>query len=654
MEKRFLFASVLFLGACAGSAPHASSPAGNAAPATNGRPGAARTAAPEEDAGVPIGPSDPTWGSRTAPVTIVEFADFECPFCARAEPTLARVRETYGPDTVRFVWKNSPLPFHANARPAAEAAAGVQALGGSDAFWRFRALAIENPKKLGEDAYVAWGQQAGLKDPDGFRLGLRSHAWASKVDADLAEAKDLGAMGTPWFFVNGIRLTGAQPFEAFQSLVDAQLIAARAKLAAGTAPERVYAELSKDNRAAQPPEGDDDTEEEDTKTVYQVPVAGSPARGEPGALVTIVEFADYECPYCVRAEATLRELRADYGDKLRFVFKNEPMPFHPRAEPAAEAALEVRAEKGDSAFWSFHDALLTNQADLTDKGLSETAKSLGARPDKVGAAIDKRLHKAEIDADQNTADDFQANGTPHFFVNGRRLVGAQPKEKFVAIIDEEIKKARALIDSGTKPDAVYGALTKDGQPAPQPERVGVEGLPANDPARGPAAAKVTIHEFADFQCTFCARAEDTLKEIAKAYGDKVRFVWHDLPLSFHENALAAARAAREARAQRGDKGFWSLHDTMFADNTKLSRADLDADAHALGLDMSKWAAALDSDTHKVDVDADASAADKFGFKGTPSFVVVAAGAKSGSVIIGAQEYTKFQRVIEGAIVEAHR
>jgi protein-disulfide isomerase len=614
----------------------------------------ADAAPPEDDAGVPIGPSDPTWGSRTAAVTIVEFADFECPFCARAEPTLERIRKTYGPDKVRIVWKNKPLPFHPNARPAAEAGAGVQALGGNDAFWRFRDLAMDNPKKLGEAEYVAWAQQAGLTDIEGFRSGLRSHTWAPKVDADLSEASDVGAIGTPWFFVNGIRLTGAQPFEAFETLVEAQTLAAKAKIAAGTTPERVYAVLSKDNRAAQPPEHDDeDDEPEDTKTVYKVPIGASPARGGPGALVTIVEFADYECPYCARAEATLRELRADYGNKLRFVFRNEPLPFHLRAEPAAEAALEVRSEKGDAAFWSMHDALLADHADLTDEGLVALATSFGARADKVKAAIGAHVHKAEIDADRDVAADFQANGTPHFFIDGRRLVGAHPKDQFATIIDDEIKKAQALLDGGTKPENLYEALTKDGKPAPSPERVDVAGLP-DGPAKGPAGAKVTIHEFADFQCPFCARAELPLKEVAKAYGDKVRVVWHDLPLAFHENALGAARAAREARAQRGDRAFWQLHDTLFADGTKLSRGDLDADARALGLDMTKWAAALDGEAHKAEIALDAGAADKLGFNGTPSFIVVASGAKSGYVIVGAQDYAAFRRLIDRALGEARR
>jgi protein-disulfide isomerase len=644
---------------------HTSAPATTAAPVAAGPLAPVAPSSPEDDAGVPVDPSDPTWGSRLAPVTVVEFADFQCPYCARAQPAMARIRQVYGPDKVRMVWKNAPLPFHADARPAAEAGAGVRALAGDDAFWHFLDLAFDNPGKLGEDAYVAWAQQSGLKNTDDFRAGLRSHRWAAKVDADVAEAHAVGAAGTPWFFVNGVKLVGAEPFEAFQTTIDAQTIAAHAKVASGTPADRVYAVLSKENRAAEPPDKDDDDEPEDTKTVFKVPVGASPVRGPAGAPVTIVEFADYECPFCVRSEATIRAIASDYGPKVRLVFKNEPLPFHRRAEPAAEAALEVRAEKGDAGFWAMHDAMFVEPRDLGDEGLVKLAVAAGASADKVQAAITKHTHKAEIEADADVADDFQANGTPHFFINGRRLVGAQPKARFAAIIDEELKKAQALADGGTKPEALYDALTKDGQAAPAPDRVPIDGLPATDPSRGPATAKVTLHEFADFQCPFCVRAEATVKEVAKAYGDRVRFVWHDLPLPFHENAMPAARAAREARKQKGDKGFWAMHDAFFADSaesksegksegTKIARADLDADAKTLGLDMTQWAAALDGDAHKDEVALDAEAADKIGFKGTPAFVIVPAGAKSGYVVEGAQDFGHFRRLIDRAMSEAKR
>jgi protein-disulfide isomerase len=425
---------------------------------------------------------------------------------------------------------------------------------------------------------------------------------------------------------------------------------------AGTPPGRVAVALPQEKFPTQP--GDDDEEDADpptgeAKTVFKIPVGKSPMRGGPAALVTIVEFADYQCPYCSVVESTLRELRRDYGDKLRIVVKEEPLPFHPRAEPAAEAALEVRAEKGDAAFWTMHDLLFDNQRDLSDDVLVRLAASAGARGNEVRAAIRKRAHRAEIEADEEVADDFQAGGTPHFFINGRRLVGAQPKDNFVAIVDDELKRAKALLDAGTRPEALYDALTSGGAGPPEPERKGLDSLPKGDPARGPTTAKVTVHEFADFQCPFCARAEATLQEVAKSYGDRVRFVWHDLPLPFHDRALAAARGAREGRRQGGDRAFWALHDKFLLE-AKLSRGDLDAAARSLGLDMDKWKAALDGEGHDAEIGADRDAASALGFKGTPSFLIVPLGAMAGYVITGAQGYPKFRKLIERASIEARQ
>ena len=84
------------------------------------------------------------WGKRDAPVTIVQYSDFQCPYCSRVEPTMDQVKSTYGPDKVRIVWKNYPLPFHQNAKPAAEAAQGVFALGGNDAFWKWHDTDFKN------------------------------------------------------------------------------------------------------------------------------------------------------------------------------------------------------------------------------------------------------------------------------------------------------------------------------------------------------------------------------------------------------------------------------------------------------------------------------------------------------------------------------
>ena len=278
-------------------------------------------------------------------------------YCSRVEPTLQQVKDTYGPDKVRLVWKNNPLPFHQNAKPAAEAAQGAFALGGNDAFWKWHDTAFKNQQSLGTDSYVKWAQDAGVKDTAAYKAGLDSHKWADKVDKDLNDGKAAGVQGTPAFFVNGVFINGAQPFDNYKKTIDQELQKAQAKIAAGTPKSRIYAEMTKENKKNAPAAAKND-EEQRRKTrrrCSSVPVDNSPVLGSPNALVTIVEFSDFQCPFCSRVEPTLKAIRDKYGDKVRIVWKNEPLPFHNRAEPCAEAAMEVRAEKGDKGFWAMHD-----------------------------------------------------------------------------------------------------------------------------------------------------------------------------------------------------------------------------------------------------------------------------------------------------------
>ena len=154
-----------------------------------GREGAAITASNEyvdapfsdEDAAVPVSSKDPMWGSRTAPVTMVVFSDFECPFCSKVEATINQVKQKYGPDKVRVLWKNNPLPFHKNARPAALAAETVFRLGGSKAFWKFHELAFANQRALTPENFEQWAVQAGV-DKAKFKASFDKQEYAAKVD----------------------------------------------------------------------------------------------------------------------------------------------------------------------------------------------------------------------------------------------------------------------------------------------------------------------------------------------------------------------------------------------------------------------------------------------------------------------------------------
>ncbi|MBV9949609.1 MAG: thioredoxin domain-containing protein, partial [Myxococcales bacterium] len=307
----------------------------------------------------------------------------------------------------------------------------------------------------------------------------------------------------------------------------------------------------------------------------------------------------------------------------------------------------------DKGFWEIHDKLFENQKDLSDEAIIKLGTEVGASADKLKKSISDHTHKKVLDADSDLAEDFQASGTPHFFINGRRLVGAQPQEKFEKIVDEEVKKGQDLIAKGTKPSEVYEALTKDGKGPPEPEKKDVpKSVPSNDPARGNMSAKVVIHEWSDFQCPFCGRVEPTVNQVMKDFGDKVKFVWHDLPLPMHPDAPLAAQAGREAFRQKGPSAFWAMHDKMFTNQQKLKREDLDGYAKELNLDMDKWKAALDGSTHTAEIDADKKSGNDVGIQGTPAFIVAPTNASQGYFVNGAQPYTKFRKVIERALAES--
>ncbi len=171
----------------------------------------------------------------------------------------------------------------------------------------------------------------------------------------------------------------------------------------------------------------------------EVATAGRPERGGGAkAPVTIVEFSDYQCPFCKRGEESVQKVFETYGDKVRIVFRNYPLPFHERARPAAEASLCANAQ---GKFWEYNKKLFANQNALGDDNLKAYAKDLGLDTAKFDECYAKKPYSADIDKD--LADGVMAgvNGTPAFFINGRSISGAQPFEKFKEIIDEEMAAA---------------------------------------------------------------------------------------------------------------------------------------------------------------------------------------------------------------------
>src|SRR5262245_56178675 len=163
------------------------------------------------------------------------------------------------------------------------------------------------------------------------------------------------------------------------------------------------------------------------------------ARGPSAAPVTIVEFSDYECPYCKRAQAVLVQLLAEYPGQIRLVFKDFPLDFHPGARPAAEAA---RCAGASGRFWEYHDLLFVAQPAFSRQDLVSYARRLDLDPVAFAACLDGGQFRPLVQRDLDEGRALGVRGTPTFFVNGLRLVGAQPIENFRESVEQALQDAR--------------------------------------------------------------------------------------------------------------------------------------------------------------------------------------------------------------------
>ena len=177
---------------------------------------------------------------------------------------------------------------------------------------------------------------------------------------------------------------------------------------------------------------------EQMKNPIQVDVSKSPIRGNPNAKILIVEFSDFQCPYCGRATQTVDQLLKDYPNDVKVAFKNFPLPFHNMARPAAHAALAAGRQ---GKFYEMHDKLFANQENLNDEAFVRFASELGLNLDKFKSDLKDPALDKQIDEDSALADKLGIQGTPGFIVGGIQVRGARPYPYFKQLI-EELKKVR--------------------------------------------------------------------------------------------------------------------------------------------------------------------------------------------------------------------
>ena len=168
-------------------------------------------------------------------------------------------------------------------------------------------------------------------------------------------------------------------------------------------------------------------------------VEGEPTLGPKDAPVTIVEFSDFQCPYCARGADTVSAVKKQFGNKVRVVYKNYPLQMHPEAKPAAEAALCVNEQSPDK-FWSFHDKLFANQDALSKDDLKKYAGEVKADVKKFEECFDGKKYAPQVQASMNEGQQLGVNSTPSFFINNQPVRGAR-EDLIKEIIEEELKIA---------------------------------------------------------------------------------------------------------------------------------------------------------------------------------------------------------------------
>jgi protein-disulfide isomerase len=389
---------------------------------------------------------------------------------------------------------------------------------------------------------------------------------------------------------------------------------------------------------------------------YRVELRGDePQFGPDDALVTIIEFADYQCPYCADSVEPLTDAMKAYEGEVRLIFKHYPLPGHNKAGPAAYASWAAHQQ---GKFWEFHDRLFEDKASI--ENLPAWVQEFGLDATKFGADMESVAAKKAVDQDMLAGAKVGVTGTPAFYVNGHLYRGKRSDVDWRKIIESELDYAKEIVDDGVARSEFYDHIMKDalarqeGAPGKPPKakrerrpgepddvsvyKIDIEGRPA----KGPATALVTVVEFADYHCPYCAKVKTSIDQLLEEHPDEVRLVYVQRPLAMHPHARDASKAALAA-AKQGK--FWEMHDKLFL--RQLQRMDqFEAAAEEIGLDLDQFRADFASEAVAAELAADQKLADQFHVNGTPAFFI------NGRYLSGAVDFLTFEEQFQARVAEA--
>lgn len=606
--------------------------------------------------------ADPSRGPALAPVTVIVFGDYGCQHCRRANAILSEMLSEPGAPPFRVVWKHFPADDE-DAVSAAVLSHGLFDLGGNNAFWAFHDMVFrEEFAGLEMRSRVARGLAYAR---DGLEADTQAIAKAAQLEgvdqvrSSVEMGTALGIRALPTLFVNGRRMVGVKDAASIRQLIEdesraiAPLLAKGTPLAAAMDARLRHAAEEDPLLLVQPARDavDAGPATEDvaralptpSETVFRVPVGSSPTLGPADADVTIVAFTDFECGHCRSVQPTLHALLEEFPGKVRLVVKHNPLPFHPAGMRASLFAAHVLAEKGASAFFRVHDALY--ESELDDAAFRALAASVALDGDEAIRAVDEKRHLRAVEDDLLAADDVGARSTPTFFINGRALIGALPKEAFSRAIRAELESVAERKKSGIASEDLYAKIIEDGFTVPLPPRTAAPETSASTPARGPKKAPLVLHVFADLECHYCRVHAENVLRLESEFKGSLRVVFHAHPLR-GERSRRAALAGMEAFRQKGNDGFFAFTDRIFALEGEIDDAVVEDTFTKSGLDPSKLAAAFANQKFEATLDAEIEAAKELGLSGTPMSIL------NDFRISGAVPYVRLRKLALVALEEA--
>jgi protein-disulfide isomerase len=405
----------------------------------------ARASAQEAGALFPVTPGSTVWGTADAPVTVALFGDLGCPHTRSTLRAAVRAAAQLGPQ-LRLVFYHRPLAGRPFSLEAARALSAVALRSGADAAWRALNEASSS-RSAGPNELERWLTVAGVEAPPATLSAEPAAKARVQTDVDLGVVLDV--QQTPTLFVNGRRLIGVPAPGALEVLIEEEGRAVRFVRAQGVPFADAYSRRVKKNLIGV---------DEGAPSRACVPVDKAPALGPPQALLTVIEFSDFECQHCRALEVSLAAVMARHPGTVRRVWRSFALPQHENARKAAAFALAARELGGEAAFWAVHAALLAGPSDALSEGhLRALATRLGLDGGRLRKAIDDPRRARELEQDQELGSSLGLEGAPTLFINGRKISGAVPASALEDVVREELDAARRVERHGT-PAARFESL----------------------------------------------------------------------------------------------------------------------------------------------------------------------------------------------------